>query len=227
MITLSIKNIEQRISLSPDKFFNIIIESPVHMRNFVLSLQEHIAEGNDFILAYDDKNDDLKLSKATKLIENPLFIDVDDKKTNTNIQKDLSQHISYDKKEKFELLKRSIGEYINEIAYDYFLPLKFDEEMNLNSFLKSISLSYSEDLESLLEKVLNQLKILSFVFGYKLFFFINFHDYFANEELELLFSQLNLLEISFVLVSSHVPKHKIDKEFLIVIDEDLCELHIE
>lgn len=35
------------------------------------------------------------------------------------------------------------------------------------------------------------------------------------------------MELFPVLVSSHLPSYKTDDEFVILIDEDLCELHID
>lgn len=227
MITLLHKRIDQRMNLASDRFYNIVIESPIYMRNFLFSLKEQLDAGDEFLLAYDEKNNEVNLSKVGIMIESPLSISVDEKKVNLNIQKDIASHISYEKKEQFEILKKQIAEYISDITYDYHLQVDFDEEMNLSSFLKAISLSYEERSESYIDKLINHIKILSFVFGYKVFFFLNLHDFLSNEEIEIVFSQLNLLEISYLVVSSHVPKQKNDKEFLIIIDEDLCELHVE
>lgn len=227
MITVFNKNIEQHISLSTDKFFNIVIESPTYLRSFVIALKEQLNSGQEFLMAYDEKGNIVNLSKISRFIEFPISIDMDEKKTNLIIQKDIGTHIAYDKKEQFELLKKTIGEYVHDITYDYPLPVYFDEDMNLTTFLKAISLSYLNNSETILEDIINQIKVSSFVSGYKIFFFLNPHDFFSNKEISTLFSQLDLLDISYVLISSHAPRHKIDKEFLIIIDEDLCELHVE
>lgn len=226
MITLANKNIEKKMSLSSVKFYNLIFESPIEFRKTITALKEQLDGDEEFFLAYTEK-EDIKLSKYGYIIETPLNIQVDEKKTNLNIQKDIGTHIKSEEKEKFELLKQTINEYISEITYDYNLPVSMDDDINLTSFLKAMSLSYQDNSESFIERFINKIKLISFIFGYKIFFFINLHDYFSNDEMEIIFLQLDLLEISYILISSHAPKQKISKEFLIIIDEDLCELHIE
>lgn len=226
MITLANKNIEKKMSLSSVKFYNLIFESPIEFRKTITALKEQLDGDEEFFLAYTEK-EDIKLSKYGYIIETPLNIQVDEKKTNLNIQKDIGTHIKSEEKEKFELLKQTINEYISEITYDYNLPVSMDDDINLTSFLKAMSLSYQDNSESFIERFINKIKLISFIFGYKIFFFINLHDYFSNDEMETIFLQLDLLEISYILISSHAPKQKISKEFLIIIDEDLCELHIE
>lgn len=226
MITLANKNIEKKMSLSSVKFYNLIFESPIEFRKTITALKEQLDGDEEFFLAYTEK-EDIKLSKYGYIIETPLNIQLDEKKTNLNIQKDIGTNIKSEEKEKFELLKQTINEYISEITYDYNLPVSMDDDINLTSFLKAMSLSYQDNSESFIERFINKIKLISFIFGYKIFFFINLHDYFSNDEMEIIFLQLDLLEISYILISSHAPKQKISKEFLIIIDEDLCELHIE
>ena len=83
------------------------------------------------------------------------------------------------------------------------------------------------DYDTYFDYLVATIKKISFVLGYKIFFFVNLHDYLRPEELQNFVRSMRQLEIDFVLVSSHRPNTVLDDEFLIEIDQDKAELHIE
>lgn len=218
--------IDQDIELGNGTIYNLVIQNPQYLRKFLYSLEEQISNGDDFFLL-SEKGKKKDLSKEGFIIWNPLKIEVDQKKLDTIIQKDLAVHTTQDQKEEYQLLLQKINEYIESLSFSYSLPLAFQSELTLQSFLKSVSLSTIEEPEEFLQRILFQIKKIAFGFSYDIFFFLNLHDYLSKEEMNIFLKEMKSMELFPVLVSSHLPSYKTDDEFVILIDEDLCELHID
>jgi CRISPR-associated protein Csn2 len=219
-------HIDQDIILNKDNFYNVVIENQINYRQYLQSLKNQLENKDPFLLLYDNDKEK-ELDKEAFLIDNPLSIQIDEKKMNTLIQKEIAAEITEDQKEKFEILQHQITEYIESISMDYPLPVSFDLDYSLISLLKSISLQTASDFPSYLEYLVNQIKKISFVLKYNVFFIVNLQDYLSDEEMQSFIKEMNSLEIFFVIVSSHLPISRISNEFIIQIDKDLAELHIE
>ena len=226
MRILKQKNINKEIVLDKSTIFNLVIENPRYYRDCINKITCQLNSEEEYFLYYDnDKEEDL--SKCSFIIPNPLNIEIDEKKINTLIQKDISGKMNISNKEEYQLLLNTINEYISKISYDYPLPLTFDTELTLQSFLKSISLQVYDDYPDYLQYLISQIKKISIVLKLNLFFIVNLHDYLTEEEMNSFVKEMNSLELSFVLISSHLPLAKSEDEFIIRIDNDLCELHLE
>lgn len=219
-------HIDQDIILNKDNFYNVVIENQINYRQYLQSLKNQLENKDPFLLLYDNDKEK-ELDKEAFLIDNPLSIQIDEKKMNTLIQKEIAAEITEDQKEKFEILQHEITEYIENISLDYPLPVSFDLDYSLISLLKSISLQTASDFPSYLEYLVNQIKKISFVLKYNIFFIVNLQDYLSDEEMQSFIKEMNSLEIFFVIVSSHLPISRISNEFIIQIDKDLAELHID
>ena len=219
-------HIDQDIILNKDNFYNVVIENQINYRQYLQSLKNQLENKDPFLLLYDNDKEK-ELDKEAFLIDNPLSIQIDEKKMNTLIQKEIAAKITEDQKEKFEILQHEITEYIENISLDYPLPVSFDLDYSLISLLKSISLQTASDFPSYLEYLVNQIKKISFVLKYNVFFIVNLQDYLSDEEMQSFIKEMNSLEIFFVIVSSHLPISRISNEFIIQIDKDLAELHID
>lgn len=219
-------HIDQDIILNKDNFYNVVIENQINYRQYLQSLKNQLENKDPFLLLYDNDKEK-ELDKEAFLIDNPLSIQIDEKKMNTLIQKEIAAKITEDQKERFGILQHQITEYIESISMDYPLPVSFDLDYSLISLLKSISLQTASDFPSYLEYMVNQIKKISFVLKYNVFFIVNLQDYLSDEEMQNFIKEMNSLEIFFVIVSSHLPISRVSNEFIIQIDKDLAELHIE
>lgn len=226
MKSLAYPKIDQRIIFDRQVIYNLVIENPSFLCEFINNLRKQI-DGDDgiFSLYNCDKEEDI--SKEMLFILNPFEFVIDEKKATTVIQKDLVNKITCVQKEKYELLMNTISDYLNEITYDYPISLSYDTNISIANFLKCFSISSEFEESTLFTDLLNNIKRISFINNKKIVCLYDIHNYFTNEELSILKDELYKLEIDFFYLSSHKPMHKLDEEFIIYIDEDLCELHIE
>lgn len=218
--------IDETIKLNKSVIYNIVIENSIVFRKFLTKLSEQINESIEFALYYENDKQ-IDLSKQSYLVFSPLDIKIDEKRESSLILKDVANKLTASKNEEYQILVNKINDFVSSIIYDYPLPLKFDLELSINSFLKALSLSKQENTDTFLENLLLQVKTLTYLFNINLFFFVNLKDYITNDELRVLKNELNSLEVDFILISRNLNNDKIDKEFDIIIDKDLAEIHIE
>ena len=140
MKVLKHQYIDQDIELGNGSIYNLVIQNPQYLRRFLYSLEEQIDDGDDFFLLAE-KGKQKDLSKEGFIIWNPLKIEVDQKKLDTIIQKDLAVHTTQSQKEEYQLLLQKINEYIESLSFSYSLPLTFQSELTLQNFLNAISFS--------------------------------------------------------------------------------------
>ncbi len=218
--------IDQDIELENTVVYNLVIQHPQYLRRFLYALEEQLDSDEECFLFYDNHKEK-PLSKEGFIIWNPLKIEVDEKKLDTIIQKDIASHTTQSQKEQFQILLQKIDEYILSLSYSYSLPLTFQSEMPLQNFLKAMALTTIEDPESYLSKILFQIKKIAYGFSFDIFFLLNLHDYLTKGEMNIFLTEMRQMELHPVFLTSHIPSYKMDDEFVILIDQDLCELHID
>ncbi|MDD5885537.1 MAG: type II-A CRISPR-associated protein Csn2 [Erysipelotrichaceae bacterium] len=226
MKILQFPSVEQNIELKPDVFFHIVWDDPHAFREGLSSLDNQLLTGEDFVSYWLD-NEKKDLSKDAFLVENPLKIEFDQKKTDALVQKDIQKSMAQERKDEYAELIQKINEYIEKISFDYAIPLTFDADISLATFLKAVSLTSEADYDTYFDYLVATTKKISFILGYRIFFFVNLHDYLRPDELQNFVSTMRQLEIDLVLLSSHRPTTLLSDEFLIEIDSDHVELHIE
>lgn len=226
MRELIVPYVHQRIYFDRERVNHLVIENPRELRKFLYRLRGQLEGEEEYLTFYQDQKGS-EISKCCCLIDNPFQIEMDEKKLDLQIQKEISSKISLSQKEGYEVLLNQISDYLDSLTYDYSLPVTFNRELTLANLLKAFSLGYSSTETNYLSLLLHQIQVLINVFHYSMFCFLNLSDYLTQEEIRLLQKELRYLEVDYFLVSSHLPIRKFDGEFLIRIDEDLCEIVVE
>lgn len=226
MIVIRSKDFDQELNLDSNKFYSLVIENVSFYRTFYIGLKNQIENGDDYLL-YEDTNDKKEsIDKDCYLIENPLNVQIDEKKINLVVQKSIGTKQPPEMRESYQALLSKINEFINSISYDYYLPLIFDDGLTLVNFLKAINLRIADTTDNPVDQLVFKIRELSYVLGFKVFFIMNLYDFFTPQEIESIHKELNGLEIKMINISSHRNKYNINNEFIVYIDEDLAEIHI-
>ena len=226
MMTLKYSRLEREIRFTKDYFNNLIIKNPKLLRQFIFSLKAQIEQDTEFLLMFEN-NKEISISKRTILFENCLSLDIDEKKLNTFLQKDLLINLTDEAKSRYQEIINEINEYISTISYDYKLPLSFDTDISLQTFLKAISITSSRDTSSYLGYLTQEIQKYSVVFKKDFFIFINLKDFLTDEEMSFFFKEMNKMELDFLIVSSHDFNRKLSEEMQISIDDDLFDYYVE
>ena len=226
MKVLKHKRIEKEFEFNDDTNYYLCIENPKFYRDFIKELSSPSDDETSNILLLEN-NKQRKVTKNLCFVPDPFCFARDEKKLNTSIQKDLASSIDPQENEKFLSLRNEINDYLESISYDYPLKLSYDSEMSLSSFLKAFSINYESRTDDFLLCRLEKIKILSSIFKYNTFIILNLSDFLTKDELNSFFYEIRKMEVSVLILSSHLPSYEFANEFIVRIDNDLCELHIE
>jgi CRISPR type II-A-associated protein Csn2 len=158
-------------------------------------------------------------------VENPLYASLDSKKADSLLQKEISSRITYDQKEEYESLMNLVYDYINSISYDYPIPVTFNDDLPLQTLLKTMGLTPELTEVTDINKLIQNIKVLSYLLKKDIFVFFNLKDFFSEDEILIFLKSMTQLEVKILIISSH-SSPKLQDERQIIIDKDLCELHI-
>lgn len=216
---------DEVLNLDCSGFYHLVIERPKTYRKLLLELMDQInGEGECLVLKDGDK--EMDLGKSAILIKNPVFWEIDEKKVSTIVQKDIVASLGEERIAEYNELLADINRWVNSICLDYSLPISYETDLPVSSFLKAFSVSSSSTNENFLEQFIADIVRMSSVFKKDLFFAINAYDVFDETEIETIFKELKSHEISVVFISAHKPIAFSPSEKTILIDSDLAELHL-
>ena len=171
MRVLKHAKIEKEIEFNESTNYYLCIENPRFYREFISDVDTE-SDDSDKKVFLEENNKLLKIEKNLFLIHDPLSTELDEKKLNATIQKDLATSVDSQENEKYLSLINEINDYIDSISYDYPLHLSYDSERGLSAFLKAFSVHYESNTNDILIRRLENIKILSSVFNYKTIIYI-------------------------------------------------------
>ena len=187
----------------------IAAENPRFFRDLYVDIKSGFdGDGEAFVLS--DNNKEINISKNGILIENPIDLSFNDKKT-ANV---LSNELVEIAEEKFQ---KDILETESSVQIDWF------EESPIKSLFKAFGVVVKSDYDSHVEKLINYLTVAVELLNVKFIVFVNVKSYFSESELTEVCKFLNYNNVFTLLLESSV-REKIGDEFRVIIDNDLCEI---
>lgn len=217
---LSHYDFETEFTLSPDKVNVLVIENEERFYHYCSELksQNSLGEGG-FCLYEGDKL--VSFTKCTCIIDNYFDVHLNDKKTIGKLHQMLQEEMETNFPNDFFALKQSfqiVFDKLNSIA-DY--QIEYDDDELIGKLLRCFDVKLSEE-SSLLEVLLARIKTLAAFFNVKCVFFINLKTVLSPKQLTELYHELQLEEVSAFLLENTL-KEKLNGEYVVVLDRDLCE----
>lgn len=190
MKTLFIKPTKEKLylekSLTSIKFDNCIL-----FRNFVKNISENI------ILS--ENNEIIDINKHSRIIYDPLNLDVKDKKVMTELYKQIKNEISEERVNKWRELEANILNLITDISLDLDYSIDYETEIDLSKLLSLYQVSVKEEkIENFLNYLLNYIKIYSVFLNCNIFISIRLLSLLEEQEYFELESELSILGITLI-----------------------------
>ncbi len=211
-----------RIDTAFDDGINVLVaEEPRTFRQFCLDIFESFDGGEPFVLC--DGNREVNLSKCGLLVENVLDFNVNDKKTGNALFNELA-NIAEEKfpKETADLSK-AVSDYFEKLDCESSVQIDWCDESPVKVLFKAFGIAVKDDYDGYAEKLVNYLSALVHLTNIKFVAFINLKSYFSRNELAEIYKFLRYHGV-FALLLESSAKEKIDGEFRVIIDNDLCEI---
>lgn len=203
----------------------------------VLSIENHVAYSNilgtlwkqykgedgDFILS--DGSKELKLSQKIECIYNIFSINANDKKIITKLYQELTFQNDTLLQEESVLFKQELISYFDKIISTVPYNLKYNFDTDLSSLMKSISVEIDDDSDSLLEKMMQYIKLMNQICGVSIFVIPSLKACFSTEEIIQLY-EFTIYNKIYLIVIEAIQTPHIEGEKCWIIDEDLCIIEL-
>lgn len=210
------------IEFEENKINVLIIENGTFFRKAVFdAVNQAKGEEGEFILSENFKIIDF--SKNAEVIINFSELDFDSRKFAAKINK-MAENASEElENESMELLSK-INIFAASLATLMDIDVSFSEKENISDIIKLFDFKIDREGKTLGEQLLEYMKMCRMFFGKKLFIFVNLKSYLSEEEAESFYKSVLYEKYDVLLLESHQRGAFLEKEYVTVIDEDLCEI---
>lgn len=186
------------------------------LEDFMISIEN--AEER-FVLYESGKK--LNISKSVELIFSPLLVDLNTKRIQTYLYrelKSLSDDTSIELREKVNSI---IIDYLDNLSDNFFYPLSYSLNFDETALFKQYDIGIKYETESLLEKMIGYIQISADICQTKIFVLINAKAYFSLEELRELHKIAFYKKIHLIMIENR-KYNCLSEEKYYIIDKDKC-----
>lgn len=197
----------------------VVIERPEDMTYFIAELKKQCENMAGECMLYEE--DPLNISKYVQILIDYFSLDINDKKVISKIYNELknnAQNYIIEKNEINSKIIQLLDQLIRNSLYD---NLSFELDFDWNNIFKIYNLRISNNFNSLIEKLIEYIKILSSLKICSILCCVNLKSYLSIEELRYLYEMASYYKISLLLIESH-EYEKLSSESVLVFDKDRC-----
>lgn len=208
------------INLSDEYISELLIENPDSFTMIVSQLcQGCDGKECEWILSENDKV--LRLEKTCDFVVNPLQIDLNNKKIQSRLYSEMQEMCNGLISEKNEInyiIACHLEKVINRLPYEY---VAYDMEFDWINLFKLVNVRIEADNSTLLESLVEYIRVLSFLCQIKAVVFLNLRSYLDTKSITELQKMAMYYKISILLVES-CEREKIPDSKTVIIDKDNC-----
>lgn len=179
-------------------------------------------EGN-FILS--DKMKQLKISREMECIFNPFSLNCNDRKIMNKLYQEVKEQADSLFQEESAKLNGEINCYLEHLLMQMPNALKYDVDFDAIGLYKLYHVEIDCSGETLLERIMEYLRVLSKICGVTIYVFVGLKQYLSEEELDQLYKFLFYEKINLIIIESlQMPLIYAEKGW--ILDEDLCIIEL-
>lgn len=215
--------LENSFEIKSKTINTLVIEDTKYFSKFIKALMETVnKESEEFELIEDYKKIDL--SKVTKVIFDLFSLEANNatilKKLYTELENDINSEEIFNKKIEMESLAANI---VDDLIHMSRLSLKAGD-INYQYFFKALAIEFDYDKNSIIEKLIEYIKVTADMLDIKLFIIINLDSFLTEEDLVELSKFLCYNEIKVLALQNKITRQVKTCENLRILDQDLCEI---
>lgn len=193
------------------------------LKNGFLMLQESVyCKDGRFVLSQNGK--ELDMSKYAEIIFNVYELDVNNRKILNKVYQGL-EDLAYT--EDFFVQTQEMNQYLQEYILkleektDFILHL--EQQIDLNSLFKGLSVELDGIGESLLEKLVDYVKTITTLLDKRLLVFVNLRSYLTDEQISLVLNEMKYYQIQILFIENYA-RDCIEGARRCILDIDRCEI---
>lgn len=219
------KDISNPVIINENKINVLVLENK---KFFIDKINELINQINgdygDYFL-FDLNDEELSISKNCEILTDLFSLDFDSKKIKSVIFNELknisNSEVFYIK---IRELEKNIRDLILEIMYESDFELELDEDFDITKLLKIYDISISKSYDTLIEKFITYIDILTDVLKIKVIFCVNLLNLFDEVDRIEIYKYLLLKKKKVVFIENYYESYDLEYEYKYIIDKDICEI---
>jgi len=220
------KNYALEIELQENKVVNLVIENAKAFSEICQDLWKQVnGEAGNIILSDNEKVK--SISKEVDCIFNPFSLKCNDKKILTKIYQEISKEAEFCLQDKMAEVNSKIVEFVEQLISIVPYDICFEPDMDITGLLKLYNVAFEDSNGSLLEKIVEYIRIMSKLCGIKVFVFINLKQYLDENELMQLYEFCFYEKIYIINLEAYQDKIISSAEKYWIIDKDFCIIDVE
>lgn len=202
----------------------LVVEDPVIFLKLISEMTGNDREEYSRIVLSEDDTV-LKIKDKLVCIIDPLSISLNDRKLLNKLGDMLLKEIlSSELLIKGNQIVSDIENYVIQIIQCMDWNLSYSEKIDIQSLLKIAEVRFDDVQETLVEEILDYIKISSELLGIKCFVFVNMLSYLTEYEVEKFYEYVYYQKICVLLLESRVPDTVKKFSETVIIDKDTCEI---
>jgi len=205
-----------------NNFLCLAVENRTLFRKYCADLYAQ-SQGFDGKFIFTDGEQRLNFGKSGQIIFDLFSLSLKDKKMTSGLYDCLTSVSDQKYQSEFALIVQQICAYLDHMSAECDLPIEYSENYLLSDLLKSAKVNFSENFDSLLEKVISYIQAIQSFTGVKILVFVNIRGYFDDAEFAELLKHIAYSDISVVCLETAQPQCVGDEKILII-DNDMCEI---
>lgn len=202
----------------------IYIENPKAFSNALSQLWNQ-CNGGDGNWQLIDKEDGYSIPKKLTMITSPIELDCNDKKILKTLYSEIEQCANELFIDETASIKAVNIEYIDKLIEYQQYPLVMDYEVPISELLKIYDVRFDMQGDTMVEKVLNYIKLYHRILKINCFVFVNLKAYISETELVEMYKDILYEDVKVILVESKYDK-KLMYEKVRIYDQDSCIIDI-
>lgn len=208
------------INFCENKAEVLVVENPTCLAEMISCIRAQ-CEGEEGMFLLSEKDVCLKFEKNVFLIIDPFSLNYNDRKilSKLYIQMELyGRDLGFEKEKINAQVISMMDELILKSPYD---NLTYQLDPGWIELFKAYDLCFEKESESLLENLIEYIKVLSNLTGIKLVCLVNIKSYFTTEEMVEFYKYVFYNKINVLLLETF-EREKYFEEEVFIIDKDLC-----
>ncbi len=216
---------EKSFEVTENEIPVLVIENKAYFRDLINSLiLEQDGISGDFSFFFKDK--EVNQKKDLELILNFFDLDINKTKNLTKLYSFIkTEFVKEEKYLETVNLTTSILSYMSEITAQSDFSLVYEEDIDITTIFKSLNLRFYYEETTMLEKLVDYIKIMSKFFQKKVFVLVGLKSMFTQEEQEEFYKFLFYEKISVLVIENCEQQNRLFSEKYRIIDEDLCVIY--
>ena len=215
--------LENSLEIKSKTINTLVIEDTKYFTRFLKAFIEALNKQNEEFELMEELNK-LDISKSTEIIFDLFNIEANNSNILKKLYADLISDINSEEMySKMMDMESSIMNVIDDLIYRSRFSLKM-EEINYQDLFKAVGVQFDYDKKSIIERVIEYMKVTSELLNKKLFILVNLDSFLSEEDLLELIKFLSYNEIKVLALQNKITREVIPCENLRIIDKDLCEI---